>query len=336
MEEYMNILVDGMGGDNAPAEIIKGVLAAAPKVDGKITVIGREDAIRECLSRSDVRYDNIFVVDAKEIIENDEAPAMAVRRKKDSSVVKGMTMLREGEADAFISAGSTGALLAAGLLNLGRIKGIKRPAIAALYPKVGKKGTTLLLDCGASVDAKPQYLVQYAIMGSIFCEKVKGIKDPSVMLLNVGAEDAKGDDLRKEAFEALKNTPINFAGNIEARDVPAGDCDVVVTDGFSGNVFLKASEGVASMIMHVIKDKLKEGFISKIGAAMMLPKFRELKKSFDYSDSGAAPILGLKGAVFKMHGSSKADAVYNAILKSIPYIENDVTGIIEQAIKDYG
>ena len=290
----MNIMIDGMGGDHAPEEI----------------------------------------VNATEVISNNESPAMAVRKKKDSSISKGMRMLKEGEVDAFISGGSTGALLSAGLLILGRIRGIKRPAIAAFFPKIGMNDTSLILDCGANAESRPEYLLQYGIMGSIFVEKVKGIENPEVMLLNVGAEEEKGDPLHKESFELLRNADINFKGNCEGRDVPFGCCDVVVTDGFSGNVFLKSSEGVALAVMKRIKQKMTEGLAAKAGALLSYNKLKEIKKEFDYSEEGGAPILGLKGPVLKIHGSSKANAVYNAILKAVPYVEQDVTALIENAITE--
>ncbi len=330
----MNIMIDGMGGDHAPEEIVKGAVQAAKEISGTVSIIGREERINECLQALNWNGDNIEVVNATEVISNNESPAMAVRRKKDSSISKGMRMLKEGEVDAFISGGSTGALLSAGLLILGRIRGIKRPAIAAFFPKIGMNDTSLILDCGANAESRPEYLLQYGIMGSIFVEKVKGIENPEVMLLNVGAEEEKGDPLHKESFELLRNADINFKGNCEGRDVPFGCCDVVVTDGFSGNVFLKSSEGVALAVMKRIKQKMTEGLVAKAGALLSYNKLKEIKKEFDYSEEGGAPILGLKGPVLKIHGSSKANAVYNAILKAVPYVEQDVTALIENAITE--
>lgn len=330
----MNIMIDGMGGDHAPEEIVKGAVQAAKEISGTVSIIGREERINECLHALNWNGDNIEVVNATEVISNNESPAMAVRKKKDSSISKGMRMLKEGEVDAFISGGSTGALLSAGLLILGRIRGIKRPAIAAFFPKIGMNDTSLILDCGANAESRPEYLLQYGIMGSIFVEKVKGIENPEVMLLNVGAEEEKGDPLHKESFELLRNADINFKGNCEGRDVPFGCCDVVVTDGFSGNVFLKSSEGVALAVMKRIKQKMTEGLVAKAGALLSYNKLKEIKKEFDYSEEGGAPILGLKGPVLKIHGSSKANAVYNAILKAVPYVEQDVTALIENAITE--
>ena len=330
----MNIMIDGMGGDHAPEEIVKGAGQAAKEISGTVSIIGQEERINECLQALNWNGDNIEVVNATEVISNNESPAMAVRKKKDSSISKGMRMLKEGEVDAFISGGSTGALLSAGLLILGRIRGIKRPAIAAFFPKIGMNDTSLILDCGANAESRPEYLLQYGIMGSIFVEKVKGIENPEVMLLNVGAEEEKGDPLHKESFELLRNADINFKGNCEGRDVPFGCCDVVVTDGFSGNVFLKSSEGVALAVMKRIKQKMTEGLVAKAGALLSYNKLKEIKKEFDYSEEGGAPILGLKGPVLKIHGSSKANAVYNAILKAVPYVEQDVTALIENAITE--
>ena len=330
----MKIIVDGMGGDNAPHAIVRGVVKAASEISETVAVIGPSEMIGNVLKECGWEGDNIEIIDATEVITNCEAPSMAVRRKKDSTIVKAMNLVKEGNADAFISAGSTGALLAGGLVTLGRIKGIRRPAIAAWFPKLNGKGTTLLLDCGASVEAKPEYLFQNGIMGSIYVSAVKGVKDPDVRLLNIGAEESKGDDLHKEAYRLLSQGKINFNGNIEGRDVAETECDVVVTDGFSGNIFLKSSEGVALAIMSQFKQKLTEGLLAKAGAALAYGKIKELKGLFDYSDVGGAPILGLKGPVLKIHGNSKETEVYHAIMKAIPFVKNDVTGMIADAIAE--
>lgn len=327
----MRILIDAMGGDYAPEEIVKGAVLAAKDIDETIILIGIENQIRRLLRKNHFHGDNIEVINATEVITNDEAPAKAIRRKKDSTVVKGMNILKDGNADVFISGGSTGALLAGSLLVLGRIAGIKRPAIAAWVPKIGMEGSTLLLDCGANADSKPEYLFQNGVMGSIFVRCVKGIDSPVVRLLNVGAEDEKGDDLHKEAFSLLRDSSVNFAGNIEGRDVVFGGCDVVVADGFSGNIFIKGTEGMALAIMGRFKKKLTEGMVAKAGAMLAYNKISEIKDEFDYSDAGGAPILGVKGAVLKIHGNSKATEVYHAILKAIPYVKNNVTGIIQEA-----
>lgn len=328
----MKILIDGMGGDYAPAEIVKGAIKAASEISETVVIIGPEDEINEQLRANRWKGDNIEVVNATEVITNEEQPAMAVRKKKDSTIVKGMNMLKSGEADIFISGGSTGALLAGGLVTLGRIKGIKRPAIAAWFPRAGKEGVTLLLDCGASVEAKPEYIYQYGIMGSIFVKGITGNEAPIVRLLNVGAEEGKGDELHKTAFNMLKESGLNFQGNIEARDVIFGETDVVVTDGFSGNIYLKSSEGMSLAIMGEFKRKLTEGVIAKAGAMLAYSKIKEIKAVFDYSDAGGAPILGLTGAVLKIHGNSKATEVYYAIHRAVDYVDNNITGMIAEAI----
>ena len=328
----MKILLDGMGGDYAPEEIVKGAVKAAPEISETIAIIGPEDTLNKLLNACKWKGTNIEIIDASEVITNDETPAMAVRKKKDSTIVKGMNMLKSGEADIFISGGSTGALLAAGLITLGRLKGIKRPAIAAWFPRAGNEGNTLLLDCGANVESKPEYVLQNGIMGSMFVKGITGNPSPTVRLLNVGAEDGKGDELHKEAFSLLKESDINFLGNIEGRDIIFGETDVVVADGFSGNVFLKSSEGMSLAIMREFKRKLTEGFVAKAGAMLAYSKIKEIKDVFDYSDAGGAPILGLKGAVLKVHGNSKATEVYYAIHRAVDYIDNDITGMIAEAV----
>lgn len=332
----MKILIDGMGGDNAPESVVKGAVKAAADMDPSITlgILGPENTIFKLLKKYHYKGKgaNIDVINCTEVIDCNEAPAMAVKRKKNSTIVVGMDMLREKKADVFISAGSTGALLAGGLLHLGRIHGIKRPGIAAWIPKIGKDDTTLLLDCGASVETKPEYLLQYGIMGSLFVKGVKGIDDPDVRLLNIGAEEAKGDELHKEAYQLLKSSSLNFCGNIEGRDVVFGDCDVIVTDGFSGNIFIKGTEGMALAIMKQFKKKLSEGTVAKAGAMLAYNKIKEIKNEFDYSDVGGAPILGLKAPVLKIHGNSDERDVYYAIRKAIPYVENNITGMITEAV----
>ena len=328
----MRILIDGMGGDYAPEEIVKGAVKAASEISETVVILGPEDEIRKQLKANRWKGENIEIVNATEVISNEEFPAMAVRKKKDSTIVKGMNMLKDSEGDVFISGGSTGALLAGGLFTLGRIKGIKRPAIAAWFPRAGKEGVTLLLDCGASVEAKPEYLYQYGIMGSIFVRGITGNENPVVRLLNIGAEEGKGDDLHKTAFSLLKEADINFQGNIEARDVIFGETDVVVTDGFSGNVYLKSSEGMSLAIMREFKRKLTEGIVAKAGAMLAYSKIKEIKEVFDYSDAGGAPVLGLKGSVLKIHGNSKATEAYYAIHRAVDYVDNDITGMITEAV----
>ena len=330
----VRILIDAMGGDYSPQEIVKGAVMAAADINETLVLIGPTGRIMEELDKEGWSGNNIEIVDAQDVISNDESPAMAVRKKKDATITKGMNLLKDGDVDIFISAGSTGALLSAGLIMLGRIKGIKRPAIAAFLPQIGKDNTTLLLDCGANVETKPEHILQNGIMGSVFLSCVKGVQNPTVKLLNIGAEAEKGNDLHKEAYQLLEKAPINFQGNVEAREVITGVCDIVATDGFSGNIFLKSSEGAALAIMKRVKTKITEGVIAKFGAVLAYKKLNELKDEFNYETEGGAPILGLKYPVLKIHGNSKAGDVYYAVLRAIPYINNDVTGQIKKIISE--
>ena len=327
----MKIILDGMGGDNAPAEIVKGAVMASKKIDDEICIVGKEDLIRAELAKHKYDPQKITTVDASQTIEMDEAPVKAVRTKKDSSMVKGIRMVKEGKGDLFVSAGSSGALMAGGLFILGRIQGIDRPAIACVYPILGK-GASLLVDAGANSECKPGNLLEFGIMGSIYMNKVLGINKPSVGLVNLGVEEGKGSTLTKAAYDLLKKSDINFIGNVEARDVPQGACDVIVCDGFTGNVILKLTEGLAWNIFKVIKKKFTTGTKAKMGAILLKDKLGELKTEFDYSSYGGAPILGVKGPVVKMHGSSNATAVKNTILKAVPFAKEDVVGIIQNTV----
>ena len=262
---------------------------------------------------------------------NDEAPVRAVRSKKDSSIVKGINMVKSGDGDIFISAGSTGALLSGGLFILGRIQGIDRPALASIYPIVGGEAD-LLIDAGANSECKPNNLLEFGIMGNIYMEKVVGRTSPRVGLVNIGTEAAKGSTLTKAAYELLEQSNMNFIGNVEAREVPKGACDVIVCDGFTGNVILKLTEGLAWNILQVIKKKFTDGVKAKLGAALLIDKLGELKKEFDYSEYGGAPILGVKGPIVKMHGSSNANAVKNTIVKGIPFVEGKVIETIQNSV----
>ena len=329
----MRILLDGMGGDNAPKAVCEGAVMAAKEFDHEIIIIGDTDKINEALKDAAGRHipENISVCHASEVITNNEAPALAIRRKKDSSIVIGMNMLKHGEGDIFISAGSTGALLAGGLLLIGRIKGIDRPAICTIYPILGKEAS-LLCDAGANAECKPNNLVDFAIMSSIYMEKVLGRENPTVALVNIGEEEEKGSPLTKETYELLKNTDLNFKGNIEARDVPKGRADIIVTDGFTGNIILKLTEGMAWNVFKTIKKKFTDGMHARLGSLLLIDKLKELKKEFDYSEYGGAPILGIKRPVVKMHGSSSAKGVKNTILKAVLFAEQNVIEIIEESI----
>ncbi|MDF3002092.1 MAG: plsX [Bacillota bacterium] len=327
----MKIVVDGMGGDNAPAEIVKGAVEASAQTLHEIILVGDETKIINELSKYKYNKDQIKVVHASEVITNEDAPVKAVRTKTDSSMVKGINLIKSGDADLFISAGNTGAIMAAGLFILGRIQGIDRPAIASTYPILGK-GVSLLVDSGANAECKPNNLLEFAAMGSIYMEKVLNIKKPAVGLVNIGTEETKGTTVLKATYELLSKSSLNFIGNIEARDIPKGACDVVVCDGFVGNVILKLTEGLAWNILKLIKNKFTEGMLPKVGALLLAGKLKELKSEFDYSEYGGAPILGVKGAVVKMHGSSNANAVKNTIIKGIPYAETNVVQIIQNSV----
>ncbi len=329
----MKILLDGMGGDNAPQAVVDGAVMAAREIEHEIIIIGDSEKIAEAVHKTCGANvpSNIFVCHASEVITNNESPTMAIRRKKDSSIVKGMKMLKDGEGDLFISAGSTGALLAGGLLLIGRIKGIDRPAICTIYPILGGEAS-LLCDAGANAECKARNLLDFAIMSSIYMEKVLGRKEPTVALVNIGEEEEKGSPLTKEAYELLKNSGLNFKGNIEARDVPKGRADIIVTDGFTGNIILKLTEGMAWNIFKTIKKKFTDGLHARLGSLLLIDKLKELKKEFDYSSYGGAPILGIKKPVVKMHGSSSEKAVKNTILKAVVFAEQDVISIIESSI----
>ena len=327
----MKIILDGMGGDHAPAAIVEGAVQASKEIDHEIHIIGQEELINAELSKYKFNPDKIFVIDAREVITNDDAPVRAVRSKKDSSIVKGINKVKNGEGDIFISAGSTGALMAGGLFLLGRIQGIDRPALASVYPILGSKAS-LLLDAGANAECKPNNLLEFGIMGNIYLEKVLGRENPRVGLVNLGAEAAKGNTLTKAAYELLEQSHLNFVGNVEAREVPKGACDVIVADGFTGNVILKLTEGLAWNILQTMKRKFTDGVKAKLGAALLLDKIGELKKDFDYSEYGGAPILGVKGPIVKMHGSSSANGVKNTILKGIPFVEGKVVETIQNSV----
>jgi glycerol-3-phosphate acyltransferase PlsX len=327
----MKIVIDGMGGDNAPFEIVKGCVEASSLIEDELYIIGDENKLLEVLSIYNYDTNKIKVIHAADVITNEDAPVKAVRTKTESSLVKGITMVRDGEAQLFISAGNTGAIMAGGLFILGRIQGIDRPAIAATYPIMGK-GVCLLVDTGANSECKPNNLLEFGTMGSIYMEKVLGLKNPKVGLVNIGIEETKGTTVIKAAYELLKKSSVNFIGNVEAREIPHGAADVVVCDGFVGNVIVKLSEGLAMSILQLIKKKFMENTVSKVGAFLLSGKLKELKKEFDYSEYGGAPILGVKGALVKVHGSSNANAVKNAILKGIPYVTNDVVQIIQNSV----
>ena len=332
MQTFTKVALDAMGGDNAPAEIVRGAVdAISGRDDIKIFLVGQEDVVAKELSQYSFPKERIEVVDAPEVIEMAEPPVEAIRKKKQSSIVVGMNMVKNREADAFVSAGSSGAILVEGQVIVGRIKGIQRPPLAPLIPT--EKGVSLLIDCGANVDARADHLVQFAKMGSIYMEHVLGVKKPKVAIVNIGAEDEKGNALVKETLPMLREcTGINFVGSIEARDIPKGDVDVIVCEAFVGNVILKLYEGLSSTLVGVIKKGLMSTLKSKIGAALALPALKKTLKAFDASEYGGAPLLGLNGLVVKTHGSSKAKEITNAIYQCVAFKENAINDKIKENI----
>ncbi len=327
----MRIIIDAMGGDNAPLAIVKGAVQALKRIDHEIVLVGDEAAVKAALSECKYKGDRISVVHATEVIETGEPPVRAVRTKKDSSIVRGLHMVKDGEGDVFLSAGSTGALLAGGLLILGRVRGIDRPTLATVYPIMGGK-PSFLTDAGANAECKANNLLEFAFMGSIYVEKVMGRKNPTVGLVNNGAEEGKGTSLTKAAYELLSKSGLNFVGNVEARYIPDGVCDVIVTDGFTGNAILKTTEGMGLMVLRELKRRLKSSARSKMGALLLKDQLLQIKSEFDYSEYGGAPILGVNGALLKMHGSSDETAVCQTILKAIPYVEEGVVDIIRDSV----
>lgn len=332
MAEYVKVAVDAMGGDNAPAEIVKGAVdAICADKRVKVYLVGKEPALREQLSSYTYDADQLEIVHAEEVIEMAEPPVMAIRRKKDSSIVKAMNLVKDGTCDAFVSAGSTGAVLVGGQVIVGRIKGVERSPLAPLIPT--EKGVSLLIDCGANVDARPSMLLQFAKMGSIYMENVMGREHPTVAIVNIGAEEEKGNALVKETFPLLKNCPeINFIGSIEAREIPEGKADVIVCDAFVGNVILKMYEGVASSLLRAMKKGMMSSTKSKLGALLLKPALKKTLKSFDTKQYGGAPMLGLKGLVVKTHGSSKANEIQNSILQCIAFTQAHISEKIESQL----
>ncbi len=324
MSETVRVVVDAMGGDNAPEEIVKGAAQAVSHHDNIHVIL---TGIRETVERELAKYscpaDRIEIVHTSQVIETAEPPVAAIRTKKDSSIVVGMMKVRHGEADAFVSAGSSGAVLVGGQAIVGRIKGIERPALAPLIPT--KDGVSLLIDCGANVDARSSHLVQFARMGSIYMENVLGVRKPKVGIVNIGAEEEKGNALVKETFPLLKECEdINFIGSVEAREIPSGVCDVVVCEAFTGNVILKLYEGLGGTLIGMIKGSMMKNLRTKIGALLVKPTLKDTLKSFDVSEYGGAPLLGLNGLVVKTHGSSTAKEIENSIYQCIQFKEQRI------------
>ena len=332
MNDCVKVALDAMGGDNAPVEIVKGGIEALnenPKVF--LYLIGQEASIKNELSKYTYDESRVNIVNAEEVIDPNEPPVMAIRKKKDSSIVKGLELVRNKECDAFLSAGSSGAVLVGGQVIVGRIKGVERPPLAPLIPT--EKGVSLLIDCGANVDARASHLVQFAKMGSVYMENIVGIKNPKVAIVNIGAEEEKGNALVKEAYPLLKSqTDINFVGSIEARDIPKGDADVIVCEAFVGNVILKMYEGTAASLVKIIKKGMMSSLRSKIGGLLVKPALKKTLKGFSLEDYGGAPLLGLNGLVIKTHGSSKANEIKNSVLQCVSFTEQDINGKITKKI----
>ncbi|MCR5144271.1 MAG: phosphate acyltransferase PlsX [Lachnospiraceae bacterium] len=334
MSDMTVVALDAMGGDNAPAAIVQGAVDAVNSNDKiKIILVGIQDVVEKELSQYQFNKERIEIVNATEVIETAEPPVMAIRKKKDSSLVVALQLVKDKKADAFVSAGSTGAVLVGGQLLIGKIKGVKRAPLAPLIPT--ETGVSLLIDCGANVDARPDHLVQFAQMGSIYMRDVVGIDNPKVALVNIGAEEEKGNALVKETMPKLKECKnINFVGSIESRNIPQGEADVIVCEAFVGNVILKLYEGMATTLIGIIKKGLLSTFISKIGAALALPALKKTVKSFDASEYGGAPLLGLNGLVVKTHGSSTAKEIKNSILQCVLFNEQNITEKIKESIVD--
>ncbi len=330
--EYVKVAVDAMGGDNAPGEIVKGAVEAVLAQKAvKVYLVGKEELVKAELAKYTYPEDQVEVVNATEVIAMAEPPVAAIKGKKDSSIVKGLHMVREGKCDAFVSAGSTGAVLVGGQVIVGRSKGVERPPLAPLIPTA--TGCSLLVDCGANVDARPSQLVQFARMGSIYMEHVMGVKNPRVGIVNIGAEEEKGNALVKETFPLLKECKdINFVGSVEARDIPAGAADVIVCEAFVGNVVLKLYEGVGLTLIKKVKAGMMTSLRSKVGALLVKPALKQTLKAFDLEQYGGAPLLGLKGLVVKTHGSSKAVEIKNTILQCLTFQQQDIVGKIRRAI----
>lgn len=328
----MKIIVDAFGGDNAPLEIIKGCAEAACEYGVDIILTGDREKIIKTAADNSIFLNQIEIADCKQVITMEDSADSVLKAKKDSSMAVGLELLNQGKGEAFVSAGNSGALCMGATLKVKRIHGIKRPAFAPVMPS--SNGFFMLADGGANIECRPEMLFQFALMGSVYMEKVMGVKNPKVGLANVGAEEHKGTDLYQNTYELLKNSNINFVGNVEGRDIPLGACDVVVCDGFTGNLILKTYEGVAFSLMNKIKDIFSGGLKNKLAAALVLKDLKEMKQQFDYNSYGGAPILGASKPVFKAHGSAKAKTIKNAIRLSKEYVSANAIEEITAALQD--
>ncbi|MEG1255225.1 phosphate acyltransferase PlsX [Clostridium sp.] len=328
----MKVVVDGMGGDHSPQTIVEGCVLAQKEYDINIIITGKEELIKAELEKYEYNKEKITVVDAREVISTNESPVKALKTKKDSSLVKALELVKNNEADAIVSAGSTGAFLAGCTLIVKRIKGISRPALAPVMP--GKNGPFMIIDVGANADCKPHYLTQFAQMGKVYFENVLGVNNPTVGLINIGAEEEKGNELTKEAHKLLKEEDINFVGNVEPREIPKGEVNVLVCDGFVGNTVLKMYEGVASTILNELKDEIMSSTRTKIGGLLLKPVFGRFKKQYDYKEYGGAAFLGVNGICIKAHGSSDGKAIKNAIRLSKTYYDTKVLDKVKIAFQE--
>ena len=329
----MKIGFDGMGGDHGPLETVKGAIDALNIVQSTIVIYGDETKLNNELCKYKYDKNRIEIVHTTEVIENDDKPVKAIKTKGDSSMVVGLKALRKGEIDAFVSAGNTGALLAGGLLKVGRIKGISRPALCTIYPTMN--GASVLVDAGANAECKSRNLIEFAYMGSMYAEKVIGIQNPKVALVNIGAEETKGTPLYIETHQLLKETDLNFVGNVEGRDVPSGNVDVIVADGFTGNIILKLTEGVALSLVGGLKTQIMKNTIGKLGGILLKNNLKDFRKMLDYTEYGGAPLLGLGGLVVKAHGSSNAKAFMNAIKYAQIGIDSKLVDAIKDKVNDF-
>lgn len=328
----MRIAVDGMGGDFAPVEVVHGCVLAVQEYGVEVTITGPKEVIEKELAKYEFDHSKIDILDAREVISLEEAPVMAMRRKKDSSLRRAFDLVKEGKADAVVSAGSTGALLAGGLLVIGRIKGIDRAALAALIP--GKNGHFMVLDLGANADIKPQNLVEFAKMGRVYFESVLGYIKPKVGLVNIGAEEEKGNELTKAGYQLLKaDKTINFIGNVEPREITDGDVQILVCDGFTGNTILKMYEGVVKNLMSMIKEAMLSTPRGKVGALLVKPALKEFLKTHDYKEEGGAALFGVDGLVIKAHGTSDARAYKNAIRQAKKLYDRNFLSVYKDNMK---
>jgi len=328
----MKIVLDAMGGDHAPPVAVEGGVWAAREYGIEVILVGREEDVQRELARYDTSGLSLPIVHASQVIEMEEHPAAAVKAKQDSSMVVGMGLIKRGEADAFVSAGNSGGVMAAALFSLGRIRGIKRPALSTVYPTT--PGLCFMLDVGANTDCKPEYLFQFAYMGVAYAERVLGIANPRVGIVSNGEEEGKGSILVQEAYQLLKKSGLNFIGNVEGKDIPAGMADVVVTDGFTGNVIGKLSEGLAASLLSVIKEEIKKSPIATVGALLSRPAFDKVKKRLDYAEFGGAPLLGVDGVVIVAHGRSNAKAIKNAVRVAKQAVEGGMLAAIKEGLQD--